>query len=642
MQLRRLKRVDEPQDTTAATQLRLAKAVDALQFLVEQNSSVFEEVENLLKIDIQKPMIHTLTPADKDRARVTSPALYDAWESLVRTDDYDEVRRQWTGFAREFLKACNLYYGERDDQRRFTTVPSVKYPFSVFQTAFYKPQSEFLKRPLRLYLYRHQDVNLQALQRLEAELSGEDSAACLHIVFAPQGFERIQRYFSYDTGFKDFLLVDEAFLFRVLLAEKHDVPVRRALHASVTDLASSSPFVAQGYCHQSNNIYVGRKEVLQKLLNTPQAMIWGGRRIGKTSVLHALENSLRQRNYRVAYVYVDIDDAGNPDLAIARKICATLDLPPAETITDFERHVTTLRSGGTRIAFLIDEVDEYIKKSRAVHGDAFPLATTLRQLVMDDSAKDTRLVYSGYHQLYYEAKLDREKRRVGHPFINTGQDVPIGNLLIDDVKDLLTTGFEDMLDIAVNPDVPSLIFRRASGHPAFIQQFCRCLLEWLSKRRSRGTRPTVTVEDVEAVYAASVRTEVGGEPFIFYVDETLGYNLSHLGRAMMLAICDPNATWRKRPSKSESFSLHELHNEVDTWCDIATISPTNPAHFTQTVELLVMTNMLTQDQIDHDRFRVTYPAYIDILQRLNKLGRTEIVQSLDKYDKKERQKGVLL
>ena len=55
-----------------------------------------------------------------------------------------------------------------------------------------------------------------------------------------------------------------------------------------------------------------------------------------------------------------------------------------------------------------------------------------------------------------------------------------------------------------------------------------------------------------------------------------------------------------------------------------------------------MTNMLTPDSSDHDHFRVTYPTYIDILQRLNKLGRAEIVQSLDKYDAEERKSGVLL
>lgn len=643
MRFRRLKRTDEPREFMLEQQTRLAKAVEALQFLVEQHSSVFDEVEHLLRTVEPQQNSMPITLADKERAKSRCPDLHGAWNILARAEGSgEEIRRAWFRFAKVLLKECNLYHYEKDATNRFAVVPRIKYPFEVLETEFYKPQSEFLKRRVRLYLYRHRDVDIQALQRLESELSGEDAAAWLHIVFAPQGFDKIQRYFKYDMRFKNFLLVDEEFLCRVSLSEKHEVPLRQALHASVTDLANSSPFVAQGYCHQNNNIYVGRTEVLQELLNTPQAMIWGGRRIGKTSVLHALENSLRRRDYKVAYVYVDIDDVDNPDLAVAQKICATLNLPLVQTIPEFERQIASLRATGVRLAFLIDEVDEYIKKSRAAHGDAFPLATALRQVVNEDSAKDTRLVYSGYHQLYYEAKLDREKRRVGHPFFNTGQEVPIGNLLIDDVKDLVTAGFEDMLDIGVSPEVPSLIFRRASGHPAFVQQFCRCLLERIATRRARGTRVTIVPDDVEAVYAANASGEGGGEPFIFYVNETLGYNLSHLGRAIMLAICHSLGSTKEANSSNPFFSIEKVSQELNEWCAIVGVPPPENLHLRQTVELLVMTNMLTQNMQDHEMFQVTYPTYIDILRRLDKLGRTEIGQSLYKYNEEERNEGVLL
>ncbi len=645
MQLRQIKRADNAEQAPTERQLRLGKAVQALKFVVEEESTDFDEVEHILNPGKDRPDPATRTEEARAQARAKFPDLHEAWESIAGSDvaDVAETRRSWSRFVKDFAKACNLYHDEHDEQKRFTTIPSIKYPFSVYKTAFWRPQSEFLKRPLRLYLYRQKDVDTQALQRLETELCGEDAATWLHVVFAPQGYERISRYFKYDAVPRDFLLVDEDFLYRVTETEKHDVPVRQALHGAVTDLANSSPFVAQGYCHQSNNIYVGRKDILQKLLNTPQAMIWGGRRIGKTSVLHALENSLlRIKNYRVAYVYLDLEDAGDPDLSVAQKISTTLGLPVPATIPEFEKQVSGLRDNGVRLAFLIDEVDEYIKKSREVHGDRFPLATTLRQLVMDDAAKDTRLVYSGYHQLYYEAKLNRGKRRVGHPFINTGQEVPIRNLGPDDVRDLVNTGFEDMLDIRVSPDVPNLVFRRASGHPAFVQQFCRCLLDRVSRRRSVGAHVTVTADDVIAVYDASAPSESGEEPFIFYVNETLGYNLSHLGRAIMLAVCHFLGAQTESENEASFFSLQKVSKELDDWCDVVGVPAPEQKHFQQTVDLLVMTNMLTQNPQEHDSYRVTYPTYIDILRRLDKLGRTALEDSLQKYSEKERESGVLL
>ena len=646
MQLRQLRRAEAADETARDAQHRLGKAAEALRFIVAQGATSFDEVHHFLNETSADSGMTAPTPQEQEAARVNCEQLFQQWDELVSPGDEDagHMRRTWSRFVKNFAAACNLYHDENDDRKRFTTVPSINYPFSVHQTAFYRPQSEFLKRPLRLYLYRQKDVDIQALQRLEAELCGEDAAAWLHIVFAPQGYERIERFFKYDASPRDFLLVNEEFLTRVAMAEKHEVPVRRALHGAVTDLANSSPFVAQGYCHQSNNIYVGRKDVLQKLLNTPQAMIWGGRRIGKTSVLHALENVLRHpsRNYRVAYVYVDLQGEDDPDLAVARKISTTLGLPEPATIPEFEKQMSGLRDEGIRLAFLIDEVDEYIKMSRAIHRDGFPLATTLRQLVMDDDAKDTRLVYSGYHQLYYEAKLDRGKRRVGHPFINTGQDVPIRNLAPDDVRDLVTTGFEDMLDIRVSPEVPSIIFRRASGHPAFVQQFCRCLLDRVSRRRSVGSRITVTGDDVEAVYSASAGSEGGEEPFIFYVNETLGYNLSHLGRAVMLAVCHLLGAQTETENEESFFSIQKVSEELNDWCEVVGVPTPKREHFQQTVELLVMTNMLTQNAQEHDSYRVTYPTYIDILRRLDRLGRAALEHSLQKYSEKERERGVLL
>ncbi|WP_027469537.1 ATP-binding protein [Deefgea rivuli] len=641
--IREIRRFDESLDSIDENIKNIEKATNGLFWVTENNLHAFEGVEYYLTANNDDLIGSVLTDEEIEKSRRKCPEIFKYWDLLAidKPADESENKKNWAGFVKEFSKLSNLYHDENDAKKRFLTVPSINYTYPIFQTGFYKPQSEYLKRPLRIYLFRTPDVDTPALQRLDKELSAEYAAGWLHIVFAPNGYEKIQRYFKYDQGFKNFLLIDINFLYRICLIDKHDVPVRQALHASVTDLANSSPFVAQGYCHQNNNIYVGRKETLQKILNTPQAMIWGGRRIGKTSVLHALQNTLSKRGYMVAYVYVDLEDDGDPDLSIARKIAATLKLEPIKNITDFERQITDVRNDGQKVAFLIDEIDEYIKKSRATHGDLFPLATVLRQLVMDDSAKDTILVYSGYHQLYYEAKLDQKKRRVGHPFINIAQEIPIRDLTYDDVYQLVKTGFEEMLGISINPDVPRLIAERASRHPAFVQQFCRCLLEYVAKRRSPKASIAITPEDVEAVYADDIGQNGGEQAFIHYVNETLGYNLSHLGRAIVLVMMDLQFN-TNRPSTDSFYSKHVISRSLNEWCEIVGIENPEITHFEQTIELLVMTNMLTQKDSAHDYFKFTYPTYADILRRLDKLNRSAIERSLQEYNDKERIKGILL
>ena len=607
----------------------LEESIRALTVVVRECSSNFDAVKFHLEGGGIDSIVSRGLPVTEQDAHARCPDLVDAWTTL-RSCGVDKSGTAWVAFAKLFGKLCNLYHDETDTKFRFVPVASFDYPYSTYQTAFYKPKSEFLKRPLRFYLYRA-DVDNQARQRLDAELSQEQSAAWLHVIFAPSGAERLRKALQLDRRFRGVLVIDDAFLYRVCIEEKHDVPVRRGLHGVVGDLVSSSPFVTNGFCHEVNNIYVGRNEIIQRLLNHPQAMIWGGRRIGKTSVLHALESTLTRRNYQVALVYADVQGSEDPDLAIAQRIADTLGLPQVKSVSAFVRTIQAERKQGVKFAFLLDEVDEYIKKSRLAHDGEFPLASVLRQLVMEDPTKSTVLVYSGFHQLYFEAKLDKSKKRVGHPFVNIASDFPIRDLSHDEVVELVRTGFEEMLGIDLHPDVPSLVAERASRHPAFVQEFCRCLLDHVSRRRSHPqARIVISTNDVEEVYKADGRGDGGEQPFIFYVDETLGYNLSDLGRAIMLTI-----------DSDKYCSKQEIYKELSLYADVAGIAQPREDHFNDTIDLLVMTNLLTQDPKRINYYCMTYPTFIEILGRLNKLGRTEIEKSLNGYDQTEKNTGIL-
>ena len=153
---------------------------------------------------------------------------------------------------------------------------------------------------------------------------------------------------------------------------------------------------------------------------------------------------------------------------------------------------------------------------------------------------------------------------------------------------------------------------------------------------------TITGEDVEAVYAANTSSDGGEQPFIFYVNETLGFNLSHLGRAIMISIClDPDSEIQTE-RKDDYYSIQKIKDELNGWCDVIGVEHPESEHFQQSIELLEMTNMLTQNPKEHGKYRVTYPTYIEILRRLDNLRKTDLEDSLRQYDSKERTSGVLL
>jgi len=95
-------------------------------------------------------------------------------------------------------------------------------------------------------------------------------------------------------------------------------------------------------------------------------------------------------------------------------------------------------------------------------------------------------------------------------------------------------------------------------------------------------------------------------------------------------------------TRDKFFPINKIRDELNVWCDVIGIEHPKIDHFQQSIELLVMTNMLTQNPHEHGEYRVTYPTYIDILRRLDSLKNANVEGSLIEYDSRERQAGVLL
>lgn len=101
----------------------------------------------------------------------------------------------------------------------------------------------------------------------------------------------------------------------------------------------------------------------------------------------------------------------------------------------------------------------------------------------------------------------------------------------------------------------------------------------------------------------------------------------------MLAIC---------AMEEKLFTLQRIEEELHIYCDISERAAPEADHLRQTIDLLVMTNMLTNNSEKPVKYRVTYPTFRDILQRLDKLNPAAIQTSLKKYDERERKGGVIL
>lgn len=635
----------------------VSEALDALSFIAKHGDESFDEIVyhiNALRSDSSVTRAQAASETGRVSTQIGVPEIAGAWSTLGRSirQNSPGVPSQWGHFVRNFCIACGLYYDLGKTLKRNTTRA---YHWARYSTQFVDPHSSWLASEIYLDLCAGTRASDTELDTLLEELEG--AAHRLTLVFVTDGCPTLETRWKYDPTRSPYILISEprlADIFPANQAEdgaRHDIPLRQLLHRSAENLAGTGVFKSEGYVHQQKNIFVGRVRALHQLAQQPASVIWGGRRTGKTSLLHALERRLRQQQtktgaYDVALVYGDPIAAVDPDLHLARKICQKLHLASPQTLEEFST-IMQQACNERRIAVLIDEMDRYIVRSSAVHGrDAFPLARELRGLSQSDSTQRFKLVYAGFKRLYYEVEI-RHSEDPSYPFKNILQPITkdFRDFELHEVIMLMKLGFDEMLGVTWDVTVPRLITTKTSGHPAFVQRFCELLLERLSHRRQQqSSQLHLTAELVDEVYQQSpIGSE--GDAFISYVHETLGYNVGGLERAILLLV-STHVLSSETPDERQSFSRHELIGIVREWARSMPGLPNDEHNMPllpsdddigDALHGLTMTNMLTVDEtLGQQRYQVTYPAYIHFMQRLDKLDRVDIDRSLQRYYERER------
>lgn len=614
----------------------LCNLVNTLEFEVEHPDVDFNESNKRIQ-DLAHPSEWSIS---KD-SRVVPPqavSLLEQWKALYNAAPSDRDKF-WRLFCKGFCEYCGMYYELFNTLLIRKESDETRSPYQVLETKFKRPRCQYLNRSIFLHLYEANTIKPSQRQYLVDELRSDALMPPHHLVFCcTLGHNLVA---SLGKQFESLALSAED-VEALLCADKTDSLVRSRLYRSAGSLSACSPFSSEGYVHTDFGLFVGRRGIIREMAANPQSALWGGRKIGKTSLLQAHAQGLEASGYKVAYVYADPAGCStDPDLALACRTCRSLGFAIPSSLEDFERILQEARVAGLRLAFLIDEIDEYIKASKPNHGGKFPFASKLRQVCMEDTAGLTRLVYAGYHQLYAEAH-PVEARRVAHPFVNIAHEIRLDDLSAGEVKELVLTGFEELLGVKTAIDAPRLIFKYTSGHPAFVQQFCKLLVILIESKRKRGGVLEVTSADIVRIYEQNRPDDVIHSPFVCFVEEVLGMNLTYLGRAVVIIFAD-RILERGLPHGAE-LNIDELVSHIREWSNISGVEEPIESHIRLTLELLQMTNILklSSDKM-FGRVSFRFPIYVDILSRLGQLEQTrsDIAKLLVSYDSEERSKGVL-
>jgi len=265
-----------------------------------------------------------------------------------------------------------------------------------------------------------------------------------------------------------------------------------------------NPYVA-GSPVLEDDMFFGRRDLVDRILQTihnNSLLIYGERRIGKTSIQHQVKKRLCELDdpvYEFHPVYVDLQ--GTPETLFFQTIAEDVFLELAseldglqmtkdesgeysyrDFVGDVRAVLKTLdkrTNKKVRLVLLIDEVDELNDYDPRIN-------QKLRSLFMKSFAENLAAVVSG-------VEIKKRWEKEGSPWYNFFEEIQVEPLNPQDARDLIERPIQGMfkLDSGTTDRIISL----TGGKPYLIQKLCIALVTRLHEQQRRR----ITIADVEAV-----------------------------------------------------------------------------------------------------------------------------------------------
>jgi hypothetical protein len=372
-----------------------------------------------------------------------------------------------------------------------------------------------------------------------------------------------------------------------------------------------------------SGIFAGRREVIRQIAFSPSDYaLYGGRRIGKSSVLKEVKRQLG-RSQEVTAVYIDYE--GKKPLTdehaasiVAKELAREVELDRnVRGVDDLEDRLREYLDNepDRKLVLLIDEIDYYIAANSRRH----VLIESLRALSERYSSR-FRVIIAGFMKLYdcmlgrgghYSPSSDPWSRMLDKSIS------PLPNLSVESAKTIVDEGFKGILGWRYGTHkVPQLIVEHTGGHPSFVQYFCGKVQARVSARGDGVIVPG----DIEAVFE-------DGHPrnsFIAHVRNTLKMNLEdRIGQFLI--------PWLAHEfGDSPGFTKTQVLDIAGATID----APISDEELSHILDRLVVTSVIEENVTGMYEFSV--PDYPLILKRLGDTAHLNELENEMKKDLKAR------
>ncbi len=407
---------------------------------------------------------------------------------------------------------------------------------------------------------------------------------------------------AYRTG-RQALVLDETLL--VFLGREYESRLR-AFFQCTLPAADVNPYVPYVAGNVPREMFFGRAEQVRKLLDRyGPAIVYGGRQLGKSSLLRSLQRDFHDPAKEQYSFIADIKHLGGPaglggpeDVwgAIGRGLHeAGLLKRPVSRPEKVEEAVRALMMTRPQcsVLVLLDEADDFLT---ADSKSGFAVVSGLKRL-MDHSDRRFKVVFAGLHNVRRFSTIPNQPlAHLGTPIVIGPLDPPSARRLVCEPLMALGYRFADGEAEVLN------ILTLCNYHPGLLQLFCSRLVRYL--RYGLGVLPpyTVTAEDVQAVYRdPALRGEIR-DRFLWTLELDPRYRL--LVSAMIYdQITDRNGF-------AVSYSVQDLHKlGADYWrTGFASLSPDHMRDYAQE-----LTDLWVLAPAGEGRFRLRSPNLVRLI-----------------------------
>lgn len=264
------------------------------------------------------------------------------------------------------------------------------------------------------------------------------------------------------------------------LLARDALPVFLRAMARQLRLTRISPYQTRGGIARASSFF-GRESLLARVVQREPSnyLLIGGRQLGKTSLMKAIERRLREHP-QVACVYVVLRDH-----RLLPRLAAQSGLP---LDSDLETIVAALKQQhpGKRLLLLIDEADPFFRADAARD---YAELSTMRALSEEGRC---HFLLAGFWDLYAAAALDYQS-----PLRNFGEVISVGGLEPEACRELATVPLA-VLNLRFSDDALVERLVAQSGHRAnLVAILCQECLEALDRGGS-----VIEAADVERALAS--------------------------------------------------------------------------------------------------------------------------------------------